>query len=440
MQIIIVRILNRFLRHIMAICCGVLSLLFILSPTYTLAASFDFEPSSNQYLQGCKNSINIMANATNQESNAADIELYFNPNEVEIMDSLPDMTGTQIKPGNAYETYFGNDVNVTIGRIRLAGASFVSNHTTKKVFASIDFKSKPGILSTNFNIKFDGVSATLDSNIADSSTSDDLLNSVTNGSYTFKTGDCEADKTPPVITFQTPTKYAVNYPLDGLVNIKITDNKSGVDLSKTVITINDDIYTPNSSEVTYTGTALNYTFSIKPRNNFYTDKESVIKVSTVDLAGNKSNDTNVFNIPIPIIKEKICPDANQGGTTIVLPPSSSTSSSGSSSTSTSSGGSVNANNSTGSSSGNSSGNVAANVSGSVSSGGATDGDTTNSQTSSSQNNSNNLAYLILARTGGSMKDYLMYNYWWGIPLLLIILFVAASRYRWMKQKDKTTLR
>ena len=293
-------------------------------PQTIFAASFDFNPATNQYTSGCKNSINIMADATAKDSNAADIELYYNPNEIVILDSVSNIPGLQIKPGDAYETYFGNDVNTTTGRIRLAGASFVSSLSSRKVFASIEFTSKTGISSTSFSIKFDGAGATLDSNIADASTSDDLLTSVTNGTYTFTTGNCTSDKIPPVITFQNPPKYAVNVSLTSSVTIRITDNQSGVDLNQTIFDINGDIYTMQSPEVTYIGQPLDYTVVIKPRNPFYGDKESVIKVITVDKAGNKNSDTNTFNIPIAVIKEKICPDAQAGGTTIT-PSGSSTS-------------------------------------------------------------------------------------------------------------------
>jgi hypothetical protein len=430
----IFRLILNFKKYLKPLLVGLISLTFLF-PILTNAASFDFNPASNQYTAGCKNSLNIMADASGKDSNAADIELYYNPNEINIIDSVASIPGIQIKPGDAYETYFGNDVNTSTGRIRLAGASFVSNLSSRKVFASIEFSSKPDINTTSFSIKFDGAGATLDSNIADASTSDDLLTSVTNGTYTFVTGNCTADRIPPVITFQSPTKYAVNVPLNNNVTIRITDNQSGVDLNQTIIDINGDIYNMQSPEVTYIGQSLDYTIVIRPRNPFYSDKESAIKVTTADKAGNKNNDTNIFNIPIPVIQETICPDVQTGNTTNVggntnnntntnsnTTTGTNTSNSGSNTnTTTNTGSSTNTNNSSGSNSTNTS--------------------TSQGTTAPNGSSNNSLTSDILARTGGSIQDILTRTYWWGLPLLIIIFVVVVlGRNKWLKKGDKTKLR
>ena len=425
---------NNFLQKLKYILGLLTVVLVVLAPSSTLAASFDFNPSSNEFTAGCRNSLNIMADATGRDSNAADIELYYNPAQIDLLDSVSNIPGVQIKPGDAYETYFGNDVNSATGRIRLAGASFASNLNARKVFATIEFTSKPGVTTTSFTIKFDGLGATLDSNIADASTSDDLLSSVTNGTYTFKTGNCTADKIPPVITFQSPPKFGVNIPLDQNVTLKITDNQSGVDLSKTTIEINGDIYTINSPEVTYTGSLLNYTITINPKNNFYSDRESIIKVSTSDLAGNQSSDTNTFNIPIQIIKETICPDAVKGGTTLNPDGTAVTITTGGSTTIVTNNTTTTGSGSNSNPSGNNSGTIAqntqnntANIGVGVSSGGDSIANSISNET---------LTNLVLARTGGSLKDILFYNYWWGIPLLILILVLVLNRNNWLKNKTK----
>lgn len=296
-------LLKKFLKLTSFFTIGIL----IFASVNVKSASFDFSPSSKELLSGCKSSINIDANATGQQSNAADIELAYNPNEISILDSNSDIPGVQIKTGNAYESYFGNQVDVSSGKILLAGASFVGSLGSRRTFATIEFTSKPNITSTSFKIKFDGVGVTLDSNIADASTSDDLLSSVTNGSYTFTTGPCQADRIPPVIDFQYPKNYDTKIPLDSDVRIRITDNQSGVNLDSLIFVLNDDTYTVKSPEVAYTGVPLDYSFVIKPKNKFNDGKESYIKVNAADLVGNKSNGQIVFNIPPAVIKEIICP-------------------------------------------------------------------------------------------------------------------------------------
>ena len=273
----------------------------------TRAASFDFNPSSTELLAGCRSSINIDANATNETSNAADIEIQYNSSQIDILDSDSNIPGTQIKTGNAYESYFGNDVNASLNRIRLAGASFVGNLTSKKTFATIEFQSKPNVISTSFQIKFTGVNATLDSNIADSSTSDDLLKSVTNGNYTFKTDFCQQDKEPPKIINQSPKAYDTGVAANSKITIQITDNQSGVDISKTKFYINNDEYLPNDSGIVRTGSALNYTFVITPKTPIPTDAASTVRVITQDIVANASNNQIIFNIPPSVAQQIICP-------------------------------------------------------------------------------------------------------------------------------------
>lgn len=287
--------------------CGLGLLVLATSNLFVNAATFTFNPSSSVLLAGCRSSVNIDANATGQTSNAADIEVQYNPSEINILDSDTSIPGIQIRTGNAYETYFGNEVTPSLSRIRLAGASFVGNLTTRRTFATIQFQSRPGVTSTSFQINFNGVGATLDSNIADSSTSDDLLSSVTNGSYTFRTDFCEVDREPPVIINQTPKAYDTGVAANSRVTVQITDNQAGVDLGNTIFYINSDVYNANDPAVSYTGSALNYTFVITPRNPIPTNEASTLRVSTQDLVQNRSNNQIIFNIPPTIIEQIICP-------------------------------------------------------------------------------------------------------------------------------------
>lgn len=292
----------------------ILGLTSILSTISTEAASFKFNPPSKQFLAGCTSSINILVDTETKDSNAADIEFYYNPSQITILDSVPNIANKQIKPGDAYESYFGNIIDETTGKIVLTGGSFVTNLNGNKTFATVEFQSKPGVTSTSFTIKFDGVGATKDSNVAEATTSDDLLTSVGNGTYTFTTGSCVADTEPPKIFFQTPKNYDLGVALNNNVIIKITDNQSGVDLNNLVFTINGDTYRVTDPEVSYTGNPLDYTFTINPRNDFYPDKASSILVNARDIAGNRSSDQIVFNIPPAVVKTQLCPAVGITGT------------------------------------------------------------------------------------------------------------------------------
>jgi len=291
-------------------CLGFMAMILVTTSLPVQASSFGFNPSSKQFLEGCKSVLSVEIDPATSQSNAADIEIKYNPSQITILDSVADIDGVQIKPGNAYESYFGNEVDTNSGIIRLAGGSFTGSLKTKKTFASIEFQSKTGVVNTQFQIRFDGAEATLDSNIADVSTSRDTLSSVTNGSYTFTSGPCQADNQPPTVVFENPQEYSSGYDVNGFLNIRITDNQSGLDLNTLQIFINGETYKANDPEVTYTGAPLNYVFVIKPRKPLSADQQSVAQVIAFDLKGNKRNSEIVFNIPPKVKEELICPDPN----------------------------------------------------------------------------------------------------------------------------------
>ena len=271
------------------------ALFFIGSMSAAKAATFDFSPSSASLIQVCNNTLTINIDATGQSSNAADIEVHYDPSKINILNSDNSFPGTHIKQGNAYESYFANQVDSNTGIIRLAGASFSNPLSTKKVFASIDFNTKPGVTNTQFIIYYTG--DTLHSNIADATTSTNILTSVTNGSYTFSPGVCYKDTSPPQVQFITPTNYATNVALNTSVAISISDDLSGIDLNSLKFDIGGVIYTSTSPQLSYTGTNLKYNFIIKPINSFIANQATTIIVTGADNTGNKFNQQIVFNIP-----------------------------------------------------------------------------------------------------------------------------------------------
>ncbi len=282
-------------------------------------ATIDFSPPSKEYVRGlgCKYEIDIEVNATNESSNAADMEIIYNPNEINILDANSGLSGIQVRPGSAYESFVENRTEPSQSKIFLAAVSVNSTLTSKKVFATIPFEPKTGINSTSFQIRIDGVGpeVTFDSNVADTNTSKDLLKSVTNGTYTFADGWCE--KEAPKFNFINPKDRDKKVPIDSQVEIEVTDNLSGVDLSTVEFDINGDKYTPNSSEVRYVSSKpnnLGYKFTIKPRNKFFTEDSSTIKATAKDFAGNRGNGQIMFDPPFVCIND---PDTT---TTIVNPP------------------------------------------------------------------------------------------------------------------------
>jgi hypothetical protein len=263
------------------------------------AASFEFDPSNESFPEVCRQSINIFADLTGESSNGADLEINYDPTQVQILDSDPDKAGIQILNGNAYEVYVFSDVNEATGRIRLAAASFNTPLTSRKLYATIEFQSKPGAVFANFQVKVDGFGSTvsLDSNIADSPTNLDLLTSVTNGTYTFVQSACEEDSVPPTHVFVRPEPYSSNNVAQQGVIVRISDAFVGVDIATVVITINGVEYTYNSPGVSYTGTPSEYTFTIVPTSEYPENTAVTVISKASDFAGNTSTSQMIFNIP-----------------------------------------------------------------------------------------------------------------------------------------------
>lgn len=270
--------------------------------THVQAATFRFDPAAQTFGAACTQTITLYADATGESSNAADLEVDYNPTLVKIVDADPNVDGVQITTGNAYEAYFANQVNETTGTIKLAAGSFIGNLTSRKVFASITFTALPNTTQISFTVNFSGVGATLDSNIADTSSSTDLLTAVTNGLYTFDLNntECSSDNTKPVISFVDPTPFGQTS--SNQVVLSVSDSGSGVDISTVEITINGTTYTATSPNVTFTGDS-SYLFTITDLD-LPTDQMSVISTRAKDLSGNNVRSQSAFNVPS---EQSLCP-------------------------------------------------------------------------------------------------------------------------------------
>jgi hypothetical protein len=298
----------KFSKKFVTVLAFVLPLFFGVS---TSAATFDLTPSTDTFEIGCTTELVISIDATGESSNAAEIIINYDPTDIDIIDSDSTKSGTQIQTGNAYSTYFYNDVDEGTGEIRLAGASYSDYLTSQRVFGIIEFEGLPGAGSTTFTIDFDGAGSTFtfDSNIADSSTNLDLLTGVTNGTYSFIVGPCGIDTVSPSIFFNSPTNGQSGFPANGNIVIRVTDDSSGVDLNEVQFVVNGISFTPSSPEVSYVGTSFDYTFTINPSFSLNTDEPNSIVVIAQDQAGNEATSQNIFNIP-----------TSEGGDTVVTVP------------------------------------------------------------------------------------------------------------------------
>lgn len=239
------------------------------------AARFELSPSSGAFREGCNSVINIMMSTESQESDAANIIINYNPSEIEIIDTNSTMSGIQINEGSVYDIYVDNIAEPT-GEIRLTGFSIGHSYNSGSGFGNfgaIQFRSYPGVGSTSLTIDY-VPGSTLDSNIAQYITSDDLLSGVNSGSYTFEVGPCFDDTTAPWVSDPAPSPGSIDNPLDSDITFRIRDNQSGIDITTLTIEIQGILYTYDGvNRFSYTGDSMDYQITVNPIEDFI---ESVI--------------------------------------------------------------------------------------------------------------------------------------------------------------------
>lgn len=283
----------------------VIAALFLISfpakvSAQTPDARFSLQPNSATFIQEAQSVINIQINTGSNTSNAADIIINYNPNEIEII---------QVGPGSAYESYAGTVIDTSAGRIRLTGFSITGTLSGSRIFGTIKFRSKPGVSSSNLTIQFAGVGNTLDSNIAETNTSNDVLGSVGNGSYNFipappppepvePPDEGPADTTNPVIEPISPQNYETDIPLDSNIIVKISDDGSGVNIETVIIIINGEAYTcKDTDNFSYEGDPNSYTVIITPKEPFGENTPIFVIIKANDLKGNYAQEILLFNVP-----------------------------------------------------------------------------------------------------------------------------------------------
>ncbi len=262
------------------------------------AASLTFDPNSGDLAISCINRVDLIINTEGAAVNASDVTINYNSTQIEIIDSMTERPGIQIKPGNAFEGYFVNDVDESSGVITLAAGSFSGDLNGSAVFATIEFRNKVGQTNASFSINFTAAGDTYDSNVADSTTSTDLLTSVGNANLTFSPGTCtsvpdETDVTPPDFIFEDPQEYG--QVTDNKITFSISDSESGVNIDTLKFTINGQIYTASSPEVSWTGDSKKYFFTITLSEEV-ANEEIFFTASGMDFATNAFDVYTVYNL------------------------------------------------------------------------------------------------------------------------------------------------
>lgn len=273
------------MKHIIKTIFGFALILLTTQSAY--AARMYLSPASDAFKEGCGNTVNIMVDTEGADSNAADAVLSYDPNQIEV---------TALSNGSIYQTYLGH--SYTGGAIRLSAFSVMSSFNGNGKFASFVFKGKAGVTDANINFSFVPGSTT-DSNVADLS-SNDILSSVGNGSYTFSAGPCFPDSQPPQVVSTSPSAGETGVALDSDVIVRITDNQAGVNLDTVVVRVDGVDYTRSGGNAfQVSGSALDYTLTVNPLTDFTEGQQVDVRVEAADADSNVMSPYNFyFNKPV----------------------------------------------------------------------------------------------------------------------------------------------
>jgi hypothetical protein len=168
--------------------------IFGVFPAIASAATLTFNPSSGVLNKGCEVTIKIDLDTQGVQTDGTDVIVLYNPAQLSINTS-------QITNGTIYPEYPGNSIDSAGGKISISGISSVSSpFSGSGTFATLKFMVANTLTaSTPINLSFDfdpnNKTKTTDSNVVERGTIADVLNSVTNGTYTAGTGSCASGVT-----------------------------------------------------------------------------------------------------------------------------------------------------------------------------------------------------------------------------------------------------
>ena len=168
-------------------------------PRAAQTATLALSPSSGNLIINQNTNINVVLNTSGNTTDGVDIMIRYSPTYLDIVDQDAGTAGIQIKPGTIYPNYVGNSVDTVNGVIKLSG--FINptdaGYNGTATFATIVVKGKATVASTSLQFNFVSGQTQDNTNVIEHVTGNDVLLSVTNGSYAVV---ANAPSTPTSLT------------------------------------------------------------------------------------------------------------------------------------------------------------------------------------------------------------------------------------------------
>lgn len=150
------------------------------------AASLSLSPQSGTFNRGCSVALKVELDTGGYQTDGTDAVLMYDPTRV---------TPASITDGTIYPDYPGSFIDTQARKINISGlASVTQPFNGTGTLATVNFtvpqNAPAGLTQITFDFDPNDKSKTTDSNIVERGTVADVLNAVTNGSYTIGTGTC----------------------------------------------------------------------------------------------------------------------------------------------------------------------------------------------------------------------------------------------------------
>lgn len=157
-----------------------------LAPALALAATLSLSPSTGTFNKGCNFSTDIVLDTASAQTDGTDAILFYDNSR---------LSANTISQGTIYSDYPGSNIDDTNGKITISGLAafghpFVGKGTLATVNWTVKDTAQAGATQVKFDFDSNDKTKTTDSNVVEDGTTNEILASVTNGSYTIGTGSC----------------------------------------------------------------------------------------------------------------------------------------------------------------------------------------------------------------------------------------------------------
>jgi len=166
--------ITRFFTHALIIIVLIGVPLLYTKPAFAANATLSFSPASSAVTTGTSFDVQIILNTGGSNTSGTDVYVHFDKSKLSL---------TDITPGSIYNQYVGKAIDNAQGTAAISGLSTDVSSLFKGTGTFATFHFQP-LAQGTATVTFDFTPGNQnDSNVADFDTQEDVLTSVTNGTY-----------------------------------------------------------------------------------------------------------------------------------------------------------------------------------------------------------------------------------------------------------------